>query len=124
MLKKIGIVAILAFIAYSLFTLGDIKGTASFKGKLDSLNRVNDSLVAENEEDNYKIAVLQVQDSILTYNINHQKTKVIKVKEIVEVEKNKIENFTEHELVSYLNQRYPKDTTTHPLPVDIQYLPL
>lgn len=117
MIQKIGVVAVIIFVCYALFTLGDMKGTASFKGKLDSLNRVNDSLVAENEEDNYKIAVLQVQDSILTYNINHQKTKVIKVKEIVEVEKNKIENFTEHELVSYLNQRYPKDTTTHPLPV-------
>ena len=117
MLKKIGIVVILAFIGYGLFTLGDIKGTANFKGKLDSLDKVNDSLVAENEEDNYKIAVLQVQDSILTNNIEHQKTRVIKVKEIVEVEKNRIDNFTEHELVTYLNQRYPKDTTTHPLPV-------
>lgn len=117
MIQKIGVVAVIIFVCYALFTLGDMKGTASFKGKLDSLNRVNDSLVAENEEDNYKIAVLQVQDSILTYNINHQKTKVIKVKEIVEVEKNKIDNFTEQEIVSYLNQRYPKDTTTNPLPV-------
>ena len=117
MVKKIGFILILAFIGYGLFTLGDIKATTSFKGKLDSLDKVNDSLVAENEEDNYKIAVLQVQDSILTYNIQHQKTKVIKVKEIVEVEKNKIDNFSEQELVSYLNQRYPKDTTTNPLPV-------
>jgi hypothetical protein len=117
MVKKIGFILILAFIGYGLFTLGDIKATTSFKGKLDSLDKVNDSLVAENEEDNYKIAVLQVQDSILTYNIQHQKTKVIKVKEIVEIEKNKIDNFSEQELVSYLNQRYPKDTTTNPLPV-------
>ena len=117
MIQKIGVVAVIILVCYALFTLGDMKGTASFKGKLDSLNRVNDSLVAENEEDSYKIAVLQVQDSILTYNINHQKTKVIKVKEIVEVEKNKIDNFTEQEIVSYLNQRYPKDTTTNPLPV-------
>ena len=117
MVKKIGFILILAFIGYGLFTLGDIKATASFKGKLDSLDKVNDSLVVENEEDSYKIAVLQVQDSILTYNIQHQKTKVIKIKEILEVEKNKIDNFTEQELVSYLNQRYPKDTTTNLLPV-------
>lgn len=117
MLKKIGLVALIAFVGYGLFTLGDIKGTASFKGKLDSLNRVNDSLAAENEEDSYKIATLQVQDSILTYNITHQKAKVIKIKEIVEVEKSKIDNFTEQEIVTYLNQRYPKDTITNPLPV-------
>jgi hypothetical protein len=117
MVKKIGFILILAFIGYGLFTLGDIKATTSFKGKLDSLNQVNDSLTAENEEDSYKIAELQVKDSILTYNIAHQKAKIIKVKEFVEIEKNKIDNFTEQEIVSYLNQRYPKDTITNPLPV-------
>ena len=117
MVKKIILVVVLAFIGYGLFTLGDIKATASFKSKLDSLNQVNDSLTAENEEDNYKIAELQVKDSILTYNIAHQKAKIIKVKEFVEIEKNKIDNFTEQEIVSYLNQRYPKDTITNPLPV-------
>ena len=117
LLLRFGLVAVLAFIGYTLFFLGGARVSTEFKTKLDSLNQVNDSLTTKNEEDNYKIAVLQVQDSILTYNINHQKTKVIKVKEVVEVEKNRIENFTEHELVSYLNQRYPKDTTTHPLPV-------
>jgi hypothetical protein len=117
MVKKIILVVVLAFIGYGLFTLGDIKATASFKGKLDSLNQVNDSLTAENEEDSYKIAELQVKDSILTYNIAHQKAKIIKVKEFVEIEKNKIDNFTEQEIVSYLNQRYPKDTITNPLPV-------
>ena len=117
MLKKIGIVAILAFVGYGLFTLGDIKGTASFKGKLDSLDKLNDSLVAINVLDDKKIEELEALDSSLTYQVQHQRTRVIKVKEIVEIEKNKIDNFTEQEIVSYLNQRYPKDTTTNPLPV-------
>jgi hypothetical protein len=117
MLKKIGIVAILAFVGYGLFTLGDIKGTANFKGKLDSLDKVNDSLVAVNVLDDKKIEELKALDSSLTYQVEHQKTRVIKIKEIVEIEKNKIDNFSEQEIVSYLNQRYPKDTTTNPLPV-------
>jgi hypothetical protein len=117
MLKKIGIVAILAFVGYGLFTLGDIKGTASFQDKLDSLDKVNDSLVAVNVLDDKKIEELKALDSSLTYQVEHQKTRVIKIKEIVEVEKNKIDNFSEQELVSYLNQRYPKDTVTNPLPV-------
>ena len=117
MLKKIGIVAILAFVGYGLFTLGDIKGTASFQDKLDSLDKVNDSLVAVNVLDDKKIEELKALDSSLTYQVEHQKTRVIKIKEIVEVEKNKIDNFSEQELVSYLNQRYPKDTITNPLPV-------
>ena len=117
LLLRFGLVAVLAFIGYTLFFLGGARVSTEFKTKLDSLNQVNDSLTTKNEEDNYKIAVLQVQDSILTYNIEHQKTRVIKVKEVVEVEKNKIDNFTEQEIVSYLNQRYPKDTITNPLPV-------
>jgi hypothetical protein len=114
---RFSLVAILAFIGYTLFSLGGARVSTEFKSKLDSLSQVNDYLTAKNEEDNYKIAVLQVQDSILTYNIQHQRAKVIKIKEIVEVEKNKIDNFTEQEIVSYLNQRYPKDTITSPLPV-------
>lgn len=114
---RLSLVAILAFIGYTLFSLGGARVSTEFKSKLDSLSQVNDSLTAKNEEDSYKIAVLQVQDSILTYNIEHQRAKVIKIKEIVEVEKNKIDNFTEQEIVSYLNQRYPKDTITSPLPV-------
>lgn len=114
---RFSLVAILAFIGYTLFSLGGARVSTEFKSKLDSLSQVNDSLTAKNEEDSYKIAVLQVQDSILTYNIEHQRAKVIKIKEIVEIEKNKIDNFTEQEIVSYLNQRYPKDTITNPLPV-------
>jgi fructose-1,6-bisphosphatase/inositol monophosphatase family enzyme len=117
MLKKIGIVLILAFIGYGLFTLGDVKGTASFKDELAHY----DSLI-QNDKDTIALMTaiqdsIKVRDSILTYQVEHQKTRVIKIKEIVEVEKNKIDNFSEQELVSYLNQRYPKDTITNPLPV-------
>ena len=116
-MKKLVLVVALVFVGYLLFTLGDIKASSNFKAKLDSLDNVNDSLLAVNEEDSYEIAKLQVQDSILTYNAQHQKTKVIKIREVVEVEINKIDNFNEQELISYLNKRYPKDTITNPLPV-------
>ena len=117
MLKKIGIVVILAFIGYGLFTLGDIKGTANFKDELAHY----DSLI-QNDKDTIALMTaiqdsIKVRDSILTYQVEHQKTRVIKIKEIVEIEKNKIDNFSEQEIVSYLNQRYPKDTITNPLPV-------
>ena len=60
MIKKIALFAALAFVGYGLFTLGDIKGTASFKGKLDSLDKVNDSLYAENKQDDVTIKELLV----------------------------------------------------------------
>ena len=117
MLKRIGIVAVLAFIGYGLFTLGDIRGTANFKGKLDSLDKVNDSLYAENKQDDIKIKELLVLDSTLTYQVEHQKAKVIRVDHWIDSSKGKIDTYTEHELISSFNKRYPKDTITNPLPL-------
>ena len=117
MLKKIGLVAILAFIGYSLFTLGGMKTSSDFKGKLDSLTEVNDYLLIQNEIADGQIKAIERQDSIYIHDLENRKAKVIKIKEYVQVEVNKIDNFTEQELVSYLNNRYPKDTTTNPLPV-------
>ena len=117
MLKKIGLVAILAFIGYSLFTLGGMRTSSDFKGKLDSLTEVNDYLLIQNQIADSEIEAIQKQDSIYIHDLENRKAKVIKIKEYVQVEVNKIDNFTEQELVSYLNQRYPKDTITNPLPV-------
>jgi hypothetical protein len=117
MLKKIGLVAILAFIGYSLFTLGGMRTSSDFKGKLDSLTEVNDYLLIQNQIADSQIEAIERQDSIYIHDLKNQKAKVIKIKEYVQVEVNKIDNLTEQELVSYLNQRYPKDTITNPLPV-------
>ena len=117
MLKKIGLVAVLAFIGYSLFTLGGMRTSSDFKGKLDSLTEVNDYLLIQNEIADGQIKAIERQDSIYIHDLENRKAKVIKIKEYVQVEVNKIDNFTEQELVSYLNQRYPKDTITNPLPV-------
>lgn len=117
MIKKIVLIVAIAFVGFGLFTLGDIKGTASFKGKLDSLNKVNDSLTVENEQDSYRIAQLEVQDSILTFNIEHQKAKIVKIKEIVYVKQNEVDTYNEHQLVNFYYIRYPKDTVTNPIAV-------
>lgn len=117
MIKKIGLVAVLAFIGYILFTLGDIRGTANFKGKLDSLDKVNDSLYAENMQDDITIKELYLLDSTLQYKVDHQKAKVVRVDHWIDSSKGKIDTYTEHELVSSFNKRYPKDTVTNPLPL-------
>jgi hypothetical protein len=89
----------------------------AFLVEMDSLHKVNDSLFAEIKKDDAVIDSLNEVSEVLTYNIEHQKTKVIKIVETIEVEKNKVDTFTEHELVSSFNTRYPKDTITNPLPV-------
>jgi hypothetical protein len=116
-MKNALLIVALAFIGYILFTLGGIGTSSDFKGKLDSLTKANDSLLLQNEIADGEIRDIQRTDSIYIHDLEKQKAKVIKIKEYVEVEVNKIDNFTEQELVSYLNNRYPKDTATNPLPV-------
>lgn len=117
MVKKILLVAGLAFIGYCLFNLGSIRVSSDFKSKLDSLDKVNDSLYAENAKDDKAIAELKIQDSILDYTVKHQKAKVVIVDHWIDSSKGKIDTYTEHELVSSFNKRYPKDTVTNPLPL-------
>jgi hypothetical protein len=117
LITRIGLIAILAFVGYTLFTLGSAKVGTEFKAKLDSLDRVNDSLEAMNMLDDKKIDELKTQDSILHYEIEHQKAKVIRVDHWIDSSKGKIDTYTEHELVSSFNKRYPKDTVTNPLPL-------
>lgn len=111
------LIVAIAFVGYSLFTLGGMRISSDFKGKLDSLTEVNDYLLIQNEIASGEIKAIERMDSIYIHDLENQKAKVIKIKEYVQVEVNKIDNFTEQELVSYLNNRYPKDTITNPLPV-------
>lgn len=117
MLKKIGIVAILAFIGYGLFTLGGVTVDTKFKAKLDSLDKVNDSLYAENKKDDEAIEELRNLDLDLQYKLDHQKVKVVRVDHWIDSSKGKIDTYTEHELVTSFNNRYPKDTVSNPLPL-------
>jgi len=89
----------------------------AFLSQMDSLHKVNDSLFAEIKKDDAVIDSLNYVSEELTYKVEHQKAKVIKIVETVEVEKNKIDNLQEHQLVSFYNTRYPVDTVTNPLPL-------
>ena len=117
MIKKIVLLVAIAFIGYGLFNLGGYRISSEFKAKLDSLDKVNDSLYAENKKDDESIAELKTIDSVLQYKVDHQKAKVVVVDHWIDSSKGKIDTYTEHELVSSFNQRYPKDTITNPLPL-------
>jgi hypothetical protein len=89
----------------------------AFLSQMDSLHKVNDSLFVEIKKDDAAIDSLNYISEVLTDKLAHQKTKVIKIVETIEVEKNNIDNLQEHQLVSFYNTRYPADTVTNPLPV-------
>jgi hypothetical protein len=89
----------------------------AFLSQMDSLHKVNDSLQVEIAKDDAAIDSLNYVSEVLTDKLAHQKTKVIKIVETIEVEKNNIDNLQEHQLVSFYNTRYPVDTVTNPLPL-------
>lgn len=117
-LPKIVVVAAVIAIGSVLFEKCSSNANhKAFLVEMDSLHKVNDSLFAEIKKDDAVIDSLNEVSEELTYNIEHQKAKVIRIVETVEVEKNKVDTFTEHELISSFNTRYPKDTVTNPLPL-------
>jgi hypothetical protein len=89
----------------------------AFLSQMDSLHKVNDSLYSEIAKDDAEIDSLDLVAVELQYKVDHQKAKVIKIVETIEIEKNNVDSYTEQELISSLNRRYPKDTVTNPLPV-------
>jgi len=88
-----------------------------FLSQIDSLHKVNDSLFVEIKKDDAAIDSLNYVSEVLSDKLAHQKTKVIKIIEVVDASKAAIDTYTEHELISSFNTRYPKDTVTNPLPV-------
>ena len=89
----------------------------AFLAQVDSLHKVNDSLQVEIAKDDAAIDSLNYVSEVLTDKLAHQKTRVIKIVETIEVEKNNIDNLQEYQLVSFYNTRYPADTVTNPLPL-------
>lgn len=114
---RIILVVALAFIGYIMFDLGGRRAGEGFKAKLDSLDKVNDSLLVENTKDDSMINKLVAYDKELEYELSHQKTKIIRIKEYVDSSKQAVDTYTEQQIVGFYNTRYPKDTVTNPLPI-------
>jgi hypothetical protein len=89
----------------------------AFLSQMDSLHKVNDSLYGQIAKEDAAIDSLNHVSDVLEDKLAHQKVKVIKIVETIEIEKNNVDSYTEQELISSLNRRYPKDTVTNPLPV-------
>ena len=87
----------------------------AFLSQMDSLHKVNDSLFAEIAKDDAEIDSLDLVAVELQYKLDHQKAKVVKIREIIEIEKNSIDAYSDPELVTSFNNRYPTDTISNPL---------
>lgn len=91
--------------------------TEEFVAKQDSLVKAVDSLVEDNHQKDLQIGALEHADYDLRNELDKAKGKIIIIDHWVDSSKNKIDTYSEAELVSSFNQRYPEDTITNPLPL-------
>jgi phage shock protein A len=109
------LVLILLWLAFD--KVSNIGLTKEFKATQDSLVYAIDSMKLEIAKDDATIDSLNQVENELKDKLAHQKTKIVEIVEIVESEKNKIDELSEQELISSFNNRYSTDTITNPLPV-------
>ena len=89
----------------------------AFAHKQDSLNYIVDSLEVNIVKRDSVIDELYKVNVELDYQISHQQKKIKVIIKYIDSSKQKIDTYTEKELISSFNQRYPKDTVTNLLPL-------
>jgi len=109
------IVLILLLLWLAFDKVSNIGLTSKFKAKQDSLVHAVDSMQLVIAKEDAEIDSLDLVAVELQYKIDHQKSKVKTIVEYIEIEKNNIDGFSNPELVSSFNKRYPADTITTPL---------
>ena len=88
-----------------------------FRIKQDSLVHVVDSLQKDVHQKELQIGALEELDYDLQAELDSVKGKVKIITKWVDISKKKIDTYTEQELVSSFNNRYPTDTVTNLLPI-------
>ena len=88
-----------------------------FRATQDSLVHAVDSLVEDNHQKDLQIGALEELDHDLQVQLDKAKGKIIVIDHWVDSSKGKIDTYSEKELISSFNNRYPKDTITNPLPI-------
>ena len=116
MKKYILPVILLLFILWLAFDkVTNIGLTSEFKAKQDSLVHAVDSMQLVIAKEDAEIDSLDVVAVELQYKIDHQKAKVKTIVKYIELEKNSIDAYSDPELVTSFNNRYPADTISNPL---------
>lgn len=115
-LIAVAALVLLAFLGYE--GCNKIQRTEKeFKATLDSLHKANDSLIWLNDKADATIDQYVMIDSLLQEQLENQKTKVVTVTKFIDSSKKAIDTYSEAELISSFNKRYPTDTITNPLPL-------
>ena len=111
------IVIILVLLWLAFDKVSNIGLTEEFKVKQDSLVATVDSMKLDIIKDNAIIDSLEYVDQTLTVKLDIAKKNVKVITKYVDSSKSAIDSYTEHQLITSFNNRYPTDTVTNPLPV-------
>ena len=118
MKKTILLIVAVLLIGYIIFDkIGDVGLTKEFTQKQDSLAQAVDSMKLDLVQDSIKIDSLVLVDNMLTFKVAYMRDHIKTVTKYVDSSKTAIDNYTEHQLVTSFNTRYPADTVTNPLPI-------
>jgi len=118
MKKYILIVVAILILGWLVFDkVKNVGLTEEFVVKQDSLVHVVDSLHEDNHQKELQIYALEELDYDLQDQLDSAKGKIKIITKWVDSSKKKVDTYTEQELVSSFNQRYPTDTITNPLPL-------
>ena len=118
-MKKIvlGILVVIVA-AYIIFDkISDAGLSKEFLAKQDSLVHAFDSMKLTLAVDSAKIDSLNQVDNFLTYKVAYMKNHIKTITEFVDSSQAAIDTYNEYQLITYFNNRYPKDTTTNKLPL-------
>ena len=118
MKKYILIVIALLILGWLVFDkVKNVGLTEEFVAKQDSLVQVVDSLQEDIHQKDLEINALHELDYDLELQLEEAKGKVKIITKWVDSSKKRVDTYTEQELVSSFNKRYPTDTITNPLPL-------
>lgn len=118
MRKYISLVVILLLLIWLVFDkVSNVGLTEGFIAKQDSLVQAVDSLTEDIHQKDLEINTLHELDYDLELQLEEAKGKVKVITKWIDSSKKKVDTYTEQELVSSFNKRYPTDTVTNLLPL-------
>jgi hypothetical protein len=118
MKKTIAIIVIVLAVLYIAFDkYSDFSTDKVHLAKQDSLVHAVDSMHVELAKDSAIIASMEAEDLVLWDKIEYARKNVKKIIQYVDSSKAAIDTYTEHELITSFNNKYPADTITNPLPL-------
>jgi len=118
MKKIVAIIVIVLAVLYIAFDkYSDFSTDKVHLAKQDSLVHAVDSMHVELAKDSAIIASMEAEDLVLWDKIEYARKNVKKIIQYVDSSKAAIDTYTEHELITSFNNKYPADTITNPLPL-------